>query len=104
MNSPAGLITVLTRLIGNIDDRNTNTYSTEMVLNRIFSFDNLPTEKSYVLSAILNNTICLYHIVGHRQLIEVIDKYDNLQILYINTYNTYLFYFIMLFSVRIFQG
>lgn len=74
MNSPAGLITVLTRLIGNADDRNANTYSTEMVLNRIFSFDHLPTEKSHVLSAILNNTICLYHTVGHRQLTEVGNK------------------------------
>lgn len=100
-NLSTGLISVLTRLMGNTDDRNSNIYSTELVLNRIFSFDNLPTDKKHIFSAILNNTICLYHIAGHRQLIEVIDKYNNLQIFYIN--NIFL-YFNMTLLVHILQG
>lgn len=70
INSTAGLITVLTRIIENAAVRNANTRG-EMVSNRIFSFDQLPIDKIHVFSGLLNNIICLYHIAGHKQLVEV---------------------------------
>lgn len=74
INSTAGLITVLTRIIENAAVRNTNIHD-EMVSNRVFSFDHLPNDKIHVFSVLLNNIICLYHIAGHKQLVEVRNKH-----------------------------
>lgn len=51
INSMAGLITVLTGIIGNAANRNANINDTAVtVLNGIFSFDNLPTDKRHARS------------------------------------------------------
>ncbi|CAH1725712.1 unnamed protein product [Aphis gossypii] len=41
-------------------------------MNRILSFDHLPTDKIHVFSVLLNNIMCLYHVASHRQLIEYV--------------------------------
>jgi hypothetical protein len=61
----------LTRIIGNAEDRNANNYSHATISDRVFSFDNLPTDKLHILSLLLNNVICLYYIAGHKQLVDV---------------------------------
>lgn len=62
----------MTRIIGNVEDRNANVR--ENNLNEMFMFDQLPTNKIHVFSVLLNNLICLYHATGHKQLIEVRKK------------------------------
>lgn len=74
IGSATGLISVLTRLIGNAENRNANTFGAVIDSSRVFSFDHLPTDKMHILSVLLNNIICLYHIAGHRQLVEVGNK------------------------------
>jgi len=81
INSAAGLITVLTRIIRNTEDRNANIHIADAVMNRILSFDHLPTDKKHVFSVLLNNIMCLYHVASHRQLIEV--RYERNMSLYI---------------------
>lgn len=71
INSAAGLITILTRIIRNTEDRNANIHIADAVMNRILSFDHLPIDKIHVFSVLLNNIMCLYHVACHRQLIEV---------------------------------
>lgn len=78
INSAAGLITVITRIIRNTEDRNANNHIADAVMNRILSFDHLPTNKIHVFSVLLNNIICLYHISCHRQLIEVRHELQNI--------------------------
>ncbi|XP_029342019.1 uncharacterized protein LOC100573922 isoform X2 [Acyrthosiphon pisum] len=78
INSAAGLITVLTRILRNTEDRNANTYIADAVMNRILSFDHLPTDKKHVFSVLLNNIMCLYHVACHRQLIEYVAFKDRL--------------------------
>lgn len=67
MNSAAGLITILTRIMRNDEERNAR----NSISNTIFLFDNLPTDKLHILSLLLNNIMCLYYIAGHRQLVDV---------------------------------
>lgn len=81
INSAAGLITVLTRIITNTEDRNANNHIADAVANRILSFDHLPTNKKHVFSVLLNNIMCLYYVASHRQLIEV--RYELNMLLYI---------------------
>ncbi|XP_025196504.1 E3 ubiquitin-protein ligase RNF123-like [Melanaphis sacchari] len=78
INSAAGLITVLTRIIRNTEDRNANTHIADAVMNRILSFDHLPTDKIHVFSVLLNSIICLYRIACHRQLIEYVSFKERL--------------------------
>ncbi|XP_060863040.1 E3 ubiquitin-protein ligase RNF123-like [Metopolophium dirhodum] len=78
INSAAGLITVLTRIIRNTEDRNANAHIADTVMNRILSFDHLPTDKKHVFSVLLNNIMCLYHVASHRQLIEYVAFKDRL--------------------------
>eukprot|EP00102_Acyrthosiphon_pisum_P014112 XP_008183980.1 PREDICTED: E3 ubiquitin-protein ligase RNF123-like isoform X1 [Acyrthosiphon pisum] len=78
INSAAGLITVLTRILRNNEDRNANTHIADAVMNRILSFDHLPTDKKHVFSVLLNNIMCLYHVASHRQLIEYVAFKDRL--------------------------
>ncbi|XP_050053150.1 E3 ubiquitin-protein ligase RNF123-like isoform X2 [Aphis gossypii] len=71
INSVAGFITILTRIIRNTEDRNANIHIADAVMNRILSFD-LPTDKIHVFSVLLNNIMFLYHVASHRQLIEYV--------------------------------
>lgn len=71
INSATGLISVLTRIMRNTENINANNHSSETDSKRIFLFNHLPTDKIHILSVLLNNTVCLYHIAGHRQLVEV---------------------------------
>lgn len=72
-----GLITILTRAISNAEDRSTSNNSVaRTILNRLLAVDHLPTDKKHILSVLLNNIICLYHIVGHKQIIEVINNFN----------------------------
>lgn len=71
INSATGLISVLTRIMRNTENINANNRSSETDSKRIFLFNHLPTDKIHILSVLLNNTVCLYHVAGHRQLVEV---------------------------------
>lgn len=84
IGSASGLISVLARIIGNAENRNANTSGAVIDSNKVFSFDHLPTDKIHILSVLLNNIICLYHIAGHRQLVEVRDEKFNTYRKYIN--------------------
>lgn len=96
INSAAGLITILTRIIRNTEDINANIHIADAVMNRILSFDHLPTDKIHVFSVLLNNIMCLYHVVSHRQLIEV-RRYNSiyLRLLYL----TYYFFFLFKYNI-----
>ncbi|VVC25271.1 Concanavalin A-like lectin/glucanase domain,SPRY domain,Zinc finger, RING-type,B30.2/SPRY domain [Cinara cedri] len=74
INSPVGLATVLNRIFGN----GNNIFPVGTAMTKTFSFDHLPTNKIHILSVLLNNIICLYHVAGHRQLIEYVSFKDRL--------------------------
>lgn len=97
ITSTAGFISVLNRIIGNTEDRHANNFSHETVSSWLFSYDHLPTDKLHILSLLLNYAMCLYHISGHKQLVDVRHKYNHFK------FNYYRFFYYIFCLVLVVQ-